>query len=398
MVLQQVRWCAVSCPVCTAVKHAWRHVPSSECKSTAQRHAFKQASLFGMQLRRHQLAHASSREFNRAPTSACVQSSRYRAETALAIMGGVKPAVSCQYQTSIYLWDFWYCFYNFPFFSFLGIWLWSWLCTGSFPLFFLFSTLALHERKFNSIQKKNILQRSSDGSVQLFLQKGDTYSHTHQHTQYTRLDSDEHSVLPSLSHIVSTHQSTQKGNCQHLHSEEVVLEQQQESPGHWISKHLGDEVTWSVTCHWSVSCLIGACHESSLREKPWLRTHCSAHVKPGCVQNQTHIAKCLLSSLHARTPPEPATRAQDHRHHGSAIYTKISSIPGWHITMTMKQYAICRSWIKQTLNTEFAMVKPIIWSQLYLYIGFDRPRGIIIKPDNLTLVSSCNKSWCYLTK
>ena len=60
-----------------------------------------------------------------------------------------------------------------------------------------------------------------------FLQKeGDTFSHTHSCTQYILLDSssDEHSVLPSLSHIVSTHQSTQKGDCQHLQSEEVVLE------------------------------------------------------------------------------------------------------------------------------------------------------------------------------
>ena len=125
VVLQQVRWwCAVSCPVSVLTPIMYGvHVPSSECNSTAQWHVSQAASLFGIQLRWHQLVYSSSSEFNRAPTAACVPSSRYRAETALAKMGGVKPAVSCQCQTTSYHWAFWYCFYNFPnvlFFFFSG--------------------------------------------------------------------------------------------------------------------------------------------------------------------------------------------------------------------------------------------------------------------------------------
>ena len=64
------------------------------------------ASLFGIQLQWHHLVYASSSEFNGAPTAARVPSSRYKAETVLATMEGVKPAVSGQSQTTPYQWDF----------------------------------------------------------------------------------------------------------------------------------------------------------------------------------------------------------------------------------------------------------------------------------------------------
>ena len=109
-------------------------------------------------------------------------------------------------------------------------------------LFFCFCFPHEHSMKESLIYYKNenctTVQRWR--SVQLFLQKGDISSHTHLHTLYIRLNSDEHSVLPSLSRIVPTRQSKKKKNHQHLHSE-VVLEQRQKSLSHWMSKCVDDE-------------------------------------------------------------------------------------------------------------------------------------------------------------
>ena len=150
-------------------------------------------------------------------------------------------------------------------------------------------------------------------SVQLLLQKGDTYSHTHQHTQH--ICSDVHSVLPSLS--LYPHTRTHQRNCQHLHSGKRYLNS---------SKTLGWKLTWSVTCYWTVSSLIGACLNPS---NCWFM-----------YKLKLTIAKCLLSPLHARTQPAPATRAQGQSMEQPSSLN-ISPIPVWHITITMKQYAIC---------------------------------------------------------
>ena len=187
-----------------------------------------------------------------------------------------------------------------------------------------------------SQHKNETSQRSGDGEVSsFFLQKGDTYSHTHQHTQYIR--SDVHSVLPSLSHFIHTQE----------HTRETVSIFIQESGTWTVAKLLDEKVTWSVTCYWTVSSLIGACLTSS---NYWIVN-----------KLKLTIAKCLLSSLHARTQPEPATRAQDQSMDEPSTL-KNAPIPVWQITMTIKQFAICCSWISQTLNTEFAIVKPMIWS------------------------------------
>ena len=145
-------------------------------------------------------------------------------------------------------------------------------------------------------------------------------------------------LSPSFALTFYPHTRAHKRNCQHLHSGKWYLNS---------GKTLGWKVTWSVTCYWTVSSLIGACLTSS---NYWI-----------VYKLKLTIAKCLLSSLHARTQPEPATRAQDQSMDEPSTL-KNAPIPVWHITMTMKQFAICCSWISQTLNTEFAIVKPIIWS------------------------------------
>ena len=104
-------------------------------------------------------------------------------------------------------------------------------------------------------------------------------------------------------------------------------------------KPFGWKVIWSVTCHWTVPSLIEACHISSNEENPFL-THCWSVYKL-----KLTIAKCLGSPLHARTQPEPAKRAQEQSidQHGCFIMMlNFSLIPGWHITMIMKQNA--NSW------------------------------------------------------
>ena len=110
--------------------------------------------------------------------------------------------------------------------------------------------------------------------------------------------------------------------------------------GTWTAAKLWDEVIWSVTCYWTVSSLIGACRTSS---NCWF-----------VYKLKLTIAKCLLSPLHARTQPEPATRAQDQSVDQPSTL-KIAPIPVWHMTMTMKHCGICCSWISQTLNMEFAI-------------------------------------------
>ena len=247
-------------------------------------------------------------------------------------MGGVKPAVSCQCQTTPYHWNFWYCFYNIPNFFFFSFWAFGFGLGFALGLFliFLFSTLALHEGKFKSIQKWNFTTVRQWRSVQLVLQKGDAYPHTHQHTQYIR--SDVHSVLPSLSHIVSTHKSTQE-KLSASSFRKVVLEQRQNS---WMKSHLKYNML--------LNCI------KSYRSVPYFKLLV-------CVYKlKLTIAKCLLSPLHARTQPGPATRAQDQSMDQPSTL-KIAPIPFWHIAITMKQHAICCSWISQTLNIEFTIVK-----------------------------------------
>ena len=65
------------------------------------------------------LAYASFSEFNSASTATHVPSSDYRAETALATMGGVKPAVSRQCQTTPYHYIFFFSLAFILIFSFL---------------------------------------------------------------------------------------------------------------------------------------------------------------------------------------------------------------------------------------------------------------------------------------
>ena len=129
-----------------------------------------------------------------------------------------------------------------------------------------------------------------------------------------------------------------------------------------------------------------------LQQNSWMNSHLKYNMLLNCIKSyrsvpyfkllvcvyklKLTIAKCLLPPLHARTQPEPATRAHDQSMDQPSIL-KIAPIPFWHITITMKQHAICFSWISQTLNIEFTIVKPIIWS-----IGLHKLRGIIIKPDN----------------
>ena len=174
-------------------------------------------------------------------------------------------------------------------------------------------------------------------------------------------------LSPSFALTFYPHTRAHKKNCQHLHSGKWCLNS---------GKTLGWIVTWSVTCYWTVSSLIGACHKSS---NCWF-----------VYKLKLTVAKCLLSPLHACTQPEPATRAQDQSMDQPSTLN-ISPIPVWHITITMKQYANCCSWISQPYQIQsLAIVEPII--------QFDMLRDISIKPDNLTLVSCCNKSWCYLTK
>ena len=186
-----------------------------------------------------------------------------------------------------------------------------------------------------SQHKNETSQRSGDGEVSSFFCRKETRTHIHTNIHSTSARMYTQSFLRS--HIVSTHKSTQE-KLSASSFRKVVLEQRQNS---------GWKVTWSVTCYWTVSSLIGACLTSS---NYWI-----------VYKVKLTIAKCLLSSLHARTQPEPATRAQDQSMDEPSTL-KNAPIPVWHITMTMKQFAICCSWISQTLNTEFAIVKPIIWS------------------------------------
>ena len=114
----------------------------------------------------------------------------------------------------------------------------------------------------------------------------------------------------ALSHCIHTQE----------HTRETVSIFIQELSG-TCSKTLGWKVTWSVTCYWTVSSLIGACRTSS---NCWF-----VH------KLKLTIAKCLLPPLHARTQPEPATRAHDQSMDQPSIL-KIAPIPFWHITITMK--------------------------------------------------------------
>ena len=178
-----------------------------------------------------------------------------------------------------------------------------------------------------------IVQQSGDGEVSSFFCRKEkrTRIHTriHNTSAWTRLTTQ---AFPR-SLVLYPHTPEQTKNRQHLHSEEVVLEQQQspstlakkkirtlflswdiqksslialrcsdarsrgwphhrtnlvilrdknsvliiciiqvavffffgQGSSHWVSKHLDDgkSPAWSVTCHWTVSSFIGACHKSS---------------------------------------------------------------------------------------------------------------------------------------
>ena len=112
-------------------------------------------------------------------------------------------------------WYFLVLLFYFSYFSFFfwAFGFWSWLCTGS-STFFLFCFPHQHFMKESLLQYKNeILQRSGDGEVSSFScskKKKERHALTYTPT-YTEhpLECTLSSSL-ALSHIISTHKSTQE--------------------------------------------------------------------------------------------------------------------------------------------------------------------------------------------
>ena len=134
VVLQQVRWYAGSCPVSVPTPNVHGVVSLS-----ANVHTMAQPSvtcpsneLIEIQLRWHQLEYTS---FSKCIGSTTCSIQRVQGRDSTGDNGRSKAGnQSSMPENPLPLGLFWSCFY--PTYFFLGIWLWSWLCTGSFTFIF----------------------------------------------------------------------------------------------------------------------------------------------------------------------------------------------------------------------------------------------------------------------
>ena len=186
-----------------------------------------------------------------------------------------------------------------------------------------------------------IVQQSGDGGVSSFLcRKKETHSHIHtcihSTSSWTRMNI--RSFPRSLAMYPHTRANKKKSSASSFGSgtwiaAKVTLSSNVKMCGWW-------KVTWSIACHWTVSSLIEACHKSSNGEKMFL-THCwySVQIKTHHVQVSGFSTSCLYTARTCNKSTRPK--------YGPAImdvfYMLLKLASGWHITMTMKQYAICCS-------------------------------------------------------